>query len=49
MLNIIYDKYLYARYVDFKTAIDSVWHDALFLKLRKAGIGGPFYEVMKNM
>ncbi len=26
-----------------------MWHDELFLKLRRAGIGGPFYNIVKDM
>ena len=31
---------LYACYIDMKKAFDTVWHDALFLKLQKADISG---------
>ena len=42
-------KKLYACFIDFKKAFDSVWHEALFLKMRKLGIGGLFYKTVKNM
>jgi hypothetical protein len=40
---------LYTCFVDFRKAFDSIWHDALFLKLQRLGISGPFYDVIKNM
>jgi hypothetical protein len=40
---------LYACFIDFRKAFDSIWHDALFLKLQRLGIGGPFYNVITNM
>ena len=35
--------------VDFSKAFDTVWRDALFYKLLKLGIRGPFAEMLKNM
>ncbi len=56
VLKALFDKYctkegkqLYACFIDFKKAFDTVWHDALFLQLRRAGIGGPFYNILKGM
>jgi hypothetical protein len=43
------NKKLYACFIDFRKAFDTVWHDALFLKLREHGIGGLFYNIVKNM
>ena len=50
MLNTMFDKYctkhndkLYVCFVDFRKAFESVWDDALCLKLGKAGIGGLLY------
>jgi exonuclease III len=40
---------LYTCFVDFRKAFDLVWHEALFLKLLKLGIGGDFYHTVKNM
>lgn len=40
---------LFACFVDFKKAFDSVLHQALFLKLINIGIGGLFYKVIENM
>ena len=42
-------KPVYAIFVDFKKAFDSVCRQALFLKLAKNGITGNFYNVLKNM
>jgi hypothetical protein len=42
-------KKLYACFVDFRKAFDSVWHGALFLKLQRLGIGGLFYNLIKKM
>ena len=33
----------------FKKAFDSVMHEAIYIKLLQIGIGGSFYEVLKNM
>ncbi len=56
VLRALFDKYcnvqkqtLYVAFIDFKKAFDSVWHEALFLKLRKAGVCGKFYNIIKNM
>ena len=40
---------LYACYIDMKKAFDTVWHDALFLKLQKADISGKIYNPIKSM
>jgi hypothetical protein len=42
-------KKLYVCFVDFRKAFDLVWHEALFLKLLKLGVGGKFYHTVKNM
>ena len=42
-------KPVYAVFVDFKKAFDSVCRQALFLKLAKNGITGNFYNVLRNM
>ncbi|CAJ0922587.1 unnamed protein product [Ranitomeya imitator] len=39
---------IYACFVDFKKAFDSVWHPGLFLKLLESGIGGKTYDVIKS-
>jgi hypothetical protein len=40
---------IYACFIDFQKAFDSIWHDALMLKLQQNGIGGLFYSIIKNM
>ena len=40
---------VYAVFVDFKKAFDSVCRQALFLKLAKNGITGNFYNILRNM
>ena len=40
---------LYASFIDFKKAYDSVWHERLFTKLESLNIKGNFLEIIKNM
>ena len=42
-------KRIYACFVDFSKAFDTVWRSGLFQKLRTLGIGGNFYNVVKYM
>lgn len=56
ILNTLIQKYvkngskrLYACFVDFKRAFDSVSHLHLFYKLKKTGIGTKFYNVIKTL
>ena len=55
-LKSLHDKYvnqnnekIYACFVDFKKAFDSVWHKGLYLKLLENGIGGRFYDLVKDL
>ena len=54
-LNTITSKYkklgkrVYAVFVDFKKAFDSVCREALFYKLSQSGITGKFYNVLRHM
>ena len=41
-------KPVYAIFVDFKKAFDSVCRQALFYKLVKLGITGKFYSVLRG-
>ena len=41
--------YLFACFVDFKSAFDTVWRRALLYKLVKLGITGRFIDVIENM
>ena len=40
---------LYACFVDFKKAFDSIWHKGLLYRLLKYNIGGKFYDMIKNL
>ena len=40
---------LFACFVDFEKAFDSVLHSALLLKLAKLDIKGPFYDIIRSM
>ena len=35
--------------MDFHRAFDSVWKEGLLAKLLRLGIGGHFYDIIKNM
>ena len=55
-INTILNKYIfkckkriYACFVDFSKAYDTVWRSVLFQKLLTLGIGGNFYNVVKYM
>ena len=41
------NKKLYASFIDFKEAYDSVWHEGLFTKLESLNIKGNFLEIIK--
>ena len=40
---------MYACFVDLRKAFDSVMHHALFYKMKRAGIGGKFLQVIESM
>ena len=42
-------KNLYACFVDFSKAFDTVWRSALLYKINKKGIGGNFLKLLNNM
>ena len=44
-----HNKKIYASFVDFKKAFDSVWHDGLLNKLLQINVGGCFYNLIKNI
>ena len=55
-LKTLHDKYInqnnekiFACFVDFKKAFDSVWHEGLYLKLLESGVGGRFYDLIKDL
>ena len=43
------DNKIYACFIDFRKAFDTVCHDGLLLKLQRAGINGNIYELIKSM
>ena len=56
ILRTLIDKYVnchhekvYACFVDFRKAFDSVWHDGLLYKLLQNNVGGNFYNLIKNL
>ena len=38
---------IYACFVDFKKAFDSIWHDGLFVRMLENKINGKFYNLIK--
>ena len=40
---------LYACFVDFRKAYDTVWRKGLFMKLLESGISGKFVRLIQNM
>lgn len=40
---------IFACFVDFKKAFDSIWHNGLYYKLLETGVGGKTYDVIKSM
>jgi len=43
------NRQLYACFIDFSKAFDSVWRNGLLFKLSKLGIGGKFLKVIEGM
>jgi len=41
--------HLYTCFIDFKSAFDTVWRNALMYKLLRCGIGGNILQIIKNM
>ena len=55
-LQTLIDKYVhchkekvYACFVDFRKAFDSVWQDGLLYKLLQINVGGNFYDLIKSL
>ena len=44
-----YRKHIFAAFIDFEKAFDSVWRDALLYKLLKAGILSRMFNMVKSM
>lgn len=40
---------IFACFIDFKKAFDSIWHTGLYYKLLETGVGGKVYDVIKSM
>ena len=40
---------MFACFIDFQKAFDSIWHDGLFYKIIESGIGGKTYDIIKSM
>ena len=40
---------VYACFVDFRKAFDSVWHDGLLYKLSQYNVGGKFFSLIKSL
>ena len=40
---------IFACFVDFKKAFDSIWHDGLYYKLLQSGVGGKVFDIIKSM
>ena len=41
--------FLYAAFIDFRKAFDSVWRKGLLFKLQNIGVTGNFYNIIKTM
>ena len=55
-LHTLVDKYInqnktkiFACFIDFKKAFDSIWHIGLLYKLLQSGVGGKAYDIIKSM
>ena len=44
-----YNEKIYAYFVDFKKAFDSVWHDGLLFKLLQINVEGCLYNLIKSL
>jgi hypothetical protein len=40
---------IYACFIDFQKAFDSIWHTGLFYKVIESGVGGKTYDIIKSM
>ncbi|KAI4889447.1 hypothetical protein NFI96_002246 [Prochilodus magdalenae] len=40
---------IFACFIDFKKAFDTIWHDGLFYKILESGVGGKTYDIIKSM
>ena len=44
-----HDQKIYARFVEFRKAFDSVWHNGLLNKLLQLNVGGCFYSLINPL
>lgn len=44
-----YKSQIFACFVDFRKAFDTVWRNGMFLKLKRLGVCGKFFDLVKNM
>ena len=44
-----YKQKVYACFIDFKKAFDSVWHEGLFHRILSYGIGGKMFDLIKTL
>ena len=40
---------IFTRFIDFKTAFDSIWHEGNYYRLLHCGIGGKMYDLVMSM
>ncbi len=40
---------IFACFIDFKKAFESIWHDGLYYKFLQSGVGGKVYDIIKSM
>ena len=40
---------IYACFIDFQKAFDSIWHEGLLYKILESGVGGKIYDIIKSM
>ncbi len=40
---------MFAYFIDFKKAFDSIWHNGLYYKLLQSGVRGKVYDIIKSM
>lgn len=40
---------IFACFIDFKKAFDSIWHEGLYYRLLQSGVGGKVYDLIKSM
>ena len=40
---------IFACFIDFKKAFDSIWHEGLYYKIIQSGVGGKVYDIIKSI